>query len=192
VLFLDSDSMILQNMDDLFLLPPSRIAMPRAYWLVGNHQRQLSSQLMLIQPSATEFQRIMDRVDVSGPDTYDVDIIDSLYRDSAMVLPHRPYGMLTGEFRRRDNDHSRYLGSDAEEWDPVAELQRAKYVHFSDWPVPKPWDLDSDIDEARREMQPACVKVNATEDCRSREIWNGFYNTFKTRRKVRILTLSVT
>ncbi|KFA71043.1 hypothetical protein S40288_10442, partial [Stachybotrys chartarum IBT 40288] len=136
VLSLDSDSTILQPMDELFLLPSCPVAMPRAYWLYPE-ESILSSQVMLIQPSTVEFERIMGEIDTAGQDDYDMEIANELYRDSALVLPHRPYNLLTGEFG--NDDHVGYLGSDREEWDPVAVYNEAKFVHFSDWPVPKPW-----------------------------------------------------
>lgn len=129
VLSLDSDSVILQPMDELFLLPACPVAMPRAYWLHPG-KKILSSQVVLIQPSASEFTRVMEMIDSSGTNDYDMEIVNDMYEDSAMVLPHRPYDLVTGEFR--SSDHSAYLGSDAEAWDPVAAFNEAKFIHFSD------------------------------------------------------------
>ncbi|KAF9767781.1 N-acetylglucosaminyltransferase [Fusarium sp. DS 682] len=142
VLSLDSDSTVLQHMDELFLLPPCPVAMPRAYWLYNDNppKKILSSQLMLIQPDDVEFERIVQKMNSIGPNDYDMEIVNSLYLDSAMILPHRKYDMLTAEFRTKD--HAAYLGSDREQWDPNAVLNEAKFVHFSDWPVPKPWIND--------------------------------------------------
>ena len=76
--------------------------MPRAYWL-GFEDHVLSSQLLLLQPSNHEFDRVMNATDNAGDNDYDMDILTTLYRDSAMVIPHRPYDLLTGEFR--GNEH---------------------------------------------------------------------------------------
>ncbi|GFF54519.1 hypothetical protein IFM46972_10042 [Aspergillus udagawae] len=108
--------------------------LPRAYWLNFN-DRVLSSQLMLIQPSTFEFHRIMDEIEKAGSNDYDMEIINHLYRDSALILPHRPYDLLTGEFR--STKHADYLGNAAEPWDPEKVLKEAKFLHFSDWPIPK-------------------------------------------------------
>lgn len=121
-------------MDELFLLPPCPVAMPRAYWLKPN-DRTLSSQVVLIQPSKFEFSRIMSAIDSASTNDYDMEIVNDLYRDSAIVLPHRPYDLLTGEFR--GTNHEAYLGNQLEGWDPYAILSETKYLHFSDWPVPK-------------------------------------------------------
>lgn len=167
-------------MDELFLLPPSPVAMPRAYWLYPEKQI-LSSQLMLVQPSATEFGRVMNETNRAGSDDYDMEIVNTLYKDQALVLPHRPYDMLTAEFRT--DQHARYLGSDDEQWDPVAHLGEAKFVHFSDWPVPKPWIEMSD--SVRNDMQPDCHRhQDGAESCVERDLWNGFYEDFAQRRQV--------
>lgn len=121
-------------MDELFLLPPCPVAMPRAYWLNPN-DRVLSSQVVLIQPSNFEFRRIMHAIANASTNDYDMEIVNDLYRDSAIILPHRPYDLLTGEFRGKN--HAAYLGNPLEGWDPYAILNETKYLHFSDWPVPK-------------------------------------------------------
>lgn len=177
VLSLDSDSVVLQPMDELFLLPDCAMAMPRAYWLYPDKEI-LSSQLMLVRPSAAEFARVMARAEAGGGDDYDMEIVNYLYRDSALVLPHRPYDMLTSEFRAET--HAFYLGTDdPAAWDPVAAFNEAKFLHFSDWPVPKPWIHMSD--SVRESMQPPC-RGNGTEKCVEREMWLGFYSDFANRR----------
>jgi hypothetical protein len=179
--------MILQHMDELFLLPPAPLAAPRAYWLLDNDppQKILSSQLLLVQPSTREFDRIAARIDGAAENEFDMEIVNQLYLDAALVLPHRPYDMLTAEFRRVN--HAPYLGSDAEPWDPVAVYNEAKYVHFSDWPVPKPWY--SMEDAVREEAQPPCVaRDDGTEDCLERELWSSFYEEFAQHRLVSGLT----
>ncbi|AEO64730.1 glycosyltransferase family 8 protein [Thermothielavioides terrestris NRRL 8126] len=180
VLSLDSDSVVLQHMDELFLLPPCPMAMPRAYWLYPE-KKVLSSQVMLLQPSEAEFARVMDKINAAADDDYDMEIVNQLYGDSAMVLPHRPYDLLTGEFRHDPDEHAAYLGSEREKWDPVAAFNEAKFLHFSDWPLPKPWL----VSEAQRlANQPKChQRDGGVESCAEREIWNGIYADFAERRK---------
>jgi len=172
-------------MDELFLLPPCPVAMPRAYWLYPE-KKILSSQLVLIQPSTVEFDRIMKRISNAEGDDYDMEIVNYLYLDSALILPHRPYDILTAEFRRDRDAHTKYLGTDVEEWDPVAIYNEAKFLHFSDWPMPKPWLHASE--KMRKEKEPKCHKVmvdgKEEESCIERDLWNGFYKDFKERREV--------
>jgi alpha-N-acetylglucosamine transferase len=185
VLSLDSDSAVLQTMDELFLIPPSPVAMPRAYWL---GQPFLSSQLVLIQPSHMEYQRVANAIENSTSDEYDMEIFNNLYGRSGFVLPHRPYNLLTGEFR--STSHGNYMGNSEEVWDPEVQLNEAKFLHFSDYPVPKPWlPREPSVME---EYQPKCeqdpVTGNVT-DCRAQNMWLGFYNDFAERRKVHPISL---
>ena len=134
VLHLDSDSTVLQCMDELFLLQPAFVAMPRAYWL-GFEKRILSSQLLLLQPSQYEFDRVMKATEEAGDDIYDMDILTGLYKDSALILPHRPYNLLTAELR--GTEHEKYMGDTRQNWDPDMIMRETKHLHFSDWPLPK-------------------------------------------------------
>lgn len=147
VISLDSDAIVREHMDELFLLPSSAVAMPRAYWL---DQPFLSSQSVVIEPSAREWHRVqqfMNRND-SG---FDMDILNTLYKDTCIIIPHRRYDLITAEFR--SHTHEKYLGAD-ETWDGAKALEEAKFVRFSDWPMPKPWRqaLKSEIEE----HQPKC------------------------------------
>ncbi|KAK9251623.1 nucleotide-diphospho-sugar transferase [Lipomyces tetrasporus] len=181
VLSLDSDSTVLQTMDELFLAPSAPVAMPRAYWL-NFDDRILSAQLILIEPSESEFNRVMNAMNAAKSNDYDMEIVNNLYKDSCLVLPHRPYNLLTGEFR--SDKHSDYLGNSEEEWDPEKIFKEAKFLHFSDWPVPKPWLSASP--SMIQDKQPKCQKNPKTgeeDDCRSRDLWLGFYSDFKQRQQ---------
>lgn len=121
-------------MDELFFLPPCPLGIPRAYWL-NPDERVQSSHLLLIQPSHFEFGRITAAIDNASRSEYDMEIVNNLYKDSALIIPHRPWTILTGEFRGQI--HTKYLGNDQEVWNPHEVLSEAKFIHFSDWPVPK-------------------------------------------------------
>ncbi|KAJ4213966.1 hypothetical protein NW759_010495 [Fusarium solani] len=183
VISLDSDGVVLQLMDELFQLPPCRVAMPRAYWFMKDDppKTTLASHVMVVEPDKVEMERIFQKIETIENTEYDMEVINSLYLDSAMIIPHRPYGLLSAEFRMED--HSQYLGSKKEEWDAVGVLNEAKYVHFSDWPVPKPWVQDSAM---RLQKQPQCPTADGQstqETCVEREIWNRLYTNFAENRK---------
>lgn len=165
-------------MDELFLLPPCPVAMPRAYWL---DDKSLSSQIVLIQPSNMEFMRIMEAINT--PEIgFDMEIVNILYGGSAIVLPHRPYDLLTSEFR--GENHDKYMGNNVEPWDPEAALKESKFLHFSDWPHPKPWIYAGSMTDERK---PKCFPDPSTgqdTDCRAQKLWLGFYSDFARRRKV--------
>ena len=121
-------------MDELFLLPAGPVAMPRAYWL-DPKDRVFTSGILLVEPSPSAFNQIMDGISNADSDVYDMEIMNQLYGNDSMVIPHRPYLLLTGEFRGKN--HEAYLGNAHESWDAEAILKETKYLHFSDWPVPK-------------------------------------------------------
>ncbi|KAH7073080.1 nucleotide-diphospho-sugar transferase [Paraphoma chrysanthemicola] len=179
VIALDSDATVLDNMDELFLLPPTPVAMPRAYWLPDY---KLSSQIIVIQPSETEFARIERAMQTHQDDEYDMDILHKMYASSSMIIPHRKYDLLSAEFR--SDTHDAYLGSREEMWDAKKVLAEAKLVHFSEWPLPKPW-----IKVAQGKLDkytPACRNSTAMgrEDCSDREVWLGLRTDFSARREV--------
>ncbi|EHK19031.1 glycosyltransferase family 8 protein [Trichoderma virens Gv29-8] len=193
VIAIDADVTVLKHMDELFHLPPCPIAMPRAYWLLDDMKSRmtLSSHVMVIQPSEQEFDRIQKRVQLADNDEYDMELLNKLYADTAMVLPHRPFAMISSEFR--ETDHHLYLGSETEEWDPVAVLNEAKTVHFSDHPVPKPWKvhLTTDDQDSITNLEPKCeMKTKDSEsdgeeeDCSGRDAWRQLYADFRERKAV--------
>ncbi|GFF31372.1 glucose N-acetyltransferase 1 [Aspergillus udagawae] len=192
VIHIDSDVTILQKMDELFFLPPAKAAMPRAYWALPD-TKQLSSLLIVIEPSYREFKALMEsaqpalhgQVEVDSNEThrYDMELLNNRYADSALVLPHRQYGLVTGEFRKKD--HRNFFGNDYETWDPDKVLAEAKLVHFSDWPLPKPWVLSNQ--KLLAEILPKCDYKPGTlqeRGCRDREVWKSLYQDFRQRRKV--------
>lgn len=162
-------------MDELFLLPPTPVAIPRAFWL-DPKDHVLSSQIFVVQPSVFEFERITKAIASAGPNDYDMEIVNQLYGESAMIIPHRRYDLLTRAFR--ENLSEAYLGNSVERWDPDAVIKEAKFLHFSDWPVPKPWVPNY---EKMEELKPTCEGENV---CRAKDIWLGFYRDFAFRRQV--------
>lgn len=62
-------------------------------------------------------------------------------------------------------------------------LEEAKFVHFSDWPLPKPWLPHTE--EAYQKKLPVCREVENGQDCRDRDVWTGLYQDFMERREVR-------
>ena len=179
-------------MDELFLLPPFLLAMPHAYWLAPiadsatiiatDEQREtkFTSTIMLVTPSTAEFDRVMAAVDTVGGNAYDMEVVNALYGDTARVLPHRPYVMLSQVLRwETDAERALYLGEGVP-WDAARAVAEAKYVHFSDWPMPKPWlPMPQGL---KMEKQPKCGA--GEETCAARELWNGWYDEYRERKQV--------
>lgn len=193
VIALDSDITLLQSLDDLFLLPQTPIAMPRAYW-ADSKPWPLTSMLMVIKPDEKELEQFKGRMAWGGNNMlvnahrFDMELVNERFEDSALVLPHRPYGLLTGEFRRKAHDHVAYLGDPSEKWDAEKAFKEAKLVHFSDWPLPKPWIMWPH--QGLEEMQPDCGGSHEGT-CPERQIWKHLYDDFRHRRRDICRLLSV-
>ncbi|EON64251.1 hypothetical protein W97_03482 [Coniosporium apollinis CBS 100218] len=218
ILHLDSDITLLKSLDDLFFLPSAPVAMPRAYWMDTN-PKPLTSLLVLLEPSQYESNALMSAAAALAPRPgaraaageagaaaaapaakYDMELLNDRYAPSALVLPHRPLFLLTGEFRLPRASHSAYLGPSPSSptspssvsWDPDQALSSASLVHFSDWPLPKPWIMWPQGQLA--EMVPRCWEKPGTAEekgCRDREVWLGLYADFRKRRKEVCRLLSV-
>jgi hypothetical protein len=114
-------------MDELFLSPSAPVAMPRAYWL---DQPFLSSQRILLGSSQAEWQRIeefMDRDD-SG---FDMDTLNTLYKDSCLILPHRRYNIITGELRGADHSKSRLANREVERFEDTARGEVRSFLRLT-------------------------------------------------------------
>jgi hypothetical protein len=190
ILHIDSDVTIYKHFDDLFFLPPAKVAMPRAYWS-EEKPMPFTSLLVLLEPSAVEFRALVNASwnVAAGAHKYDMELLNERYGESALVLPHRPF-LITGELR--GSDHRAYLGNDYESWDAYQAIADAGLIHFSDWPLPKPWVMWPI--EGMRALRPKC-KVNPgtvlESGCEEREVWMSIYDDFRRRRKDICKLLSV-
>jgi hypothetical protein len=191
VIALDSDVTLLKSIDELFLLPDTPIALPRAYWY-HTDPVPLTTMLMVVRPNAKELQRFKGIIVRGGnsqlveAQKFDMELVNERFEQSALVIPHRPYALLTGVLAGKN--HSAYLGDPLEEWDAQAVYDEAKLVHFSDWPLPKPWIMWPY--EGLAEMQPKCGSEQ-DGSCPERRIWKGLYEDFRARRKSICKLLSV-
>lgn len=184
VIHLDSDITLRKHLDELFLLPQNSVAMTRAYWELPEI-KALTSLFIMLEPDEREAKRLFDAAspDRRKDNMFDMEIVNAEYGDSAMVLPHRKLVLLSGEFRAKN--HEKYLGNAYEKWDPARVLQDSTILHFSDWPLPKPWIMWPR--NLLTEMMPTCENNpgTATESgCENRKIWLELYNDFRKRRKV--------
>jgi len=183
VLHLDSDITIFKHMDGLFMAPKTSVALVRSYWRLPT-VKELASSFVLLEPSELEFQQltISARSELLGTAGGSSKVLNRFYGDSAMVLPHREYGLLSEEFR--SEAHTAFLGNNMEVWDPEKVLKQASLVRFSDEPLPKPWIMWPH--KLIGEIMPKCkLGELGNDDCRNKKIWMELYDDFRKRRKVR-------
>jgi hypothetical protein len=136
---------------------------------------------MLLQPSTSTFSLIQNAIKSATRGIYDMEIINSLFGNKCSLLPQNEYALLTGEFR--STEHRAFYGQ--EEWDSEKVMREAKFVHFSDYPFPKPWE-ESTVKEQHLSVPKCQIDGEGKEDCRAKDIWVGLYKDFKMRRKVRV------
>ncbi|GJD00232.1 glucose N-acetyltransferase [Colletotrichum higginsianum] len=186
VLAFDSDSQVLNSMDHYFLAPMAAVAVPRAYWLNEKDtpvvKQVLGSHVMLLEPNKARYEKIVQEALQSGD--FDMEVMNHMFKDSAMILPHRRLALLTGEFRAKE--HKKYLAPDEdEEWNAMGEVSRSYLVHFSDWPLPKPWRAHSDAQW--QAALPDCPEDDKDKPdrprCADRTMWTGIYTDFKADRE---------
>ncbi|KAL8753522.1 MAG: hypothetical protein Q9199_004993 [Rusavskia elegans] len=185
VLYLASDVTLLKTLDELFLLLSTPVAMMREHWSLPS-KKVLTPRLILLEPSDDEFERLSTSVrpDIRQDGDNDADILNRFYGDTALVLPHQAYGLLSSEFRTED--HRRYIGNTYNLWDPEDALRVASLIHFIDEPFPKPWIMWPHALLA--EQHPKCK----AEDCRNKDAWMTLYDDFRRRRKDVCALLSAT
>ncbi|KAL2823011.1 hypothetical protein BJX63DRAFT_417401 [Aspergillus granulosus] len=148
------------------------VAVARAYWLNDKDTnlkgQMLGSHVMLIEPNEGNFRRILAETKSSG--AFDMEVLNRLFADSAMILPHRRYALLTGEFRNKD--HQWYLAEDQDaEWHAVAEVSRAYLLWLphseAQWQAALPECGEDEV-----------VETVDRPRCADRLMWTGLYEDY--------------
>jgi alpha-N-acetylglucosamine transferase len=180
VVAIDSSSMVRHNLDELFLIPSTPLAMPYVYFGEPDGW-QFSSQLMIITPSKQSFARISEAVNGSQFMEHDTAILERLFYGQIIKIPQRPFALMSGEYRRAS--HDRYIGNRFPKvWDPDRILSEARILHFSDYPLPKPWEMASREMLNRHMPQCKSSEFGAT-DCKDREVWTDIYREYRNKRE---------
>ncbi len=127
IVFLDADTIPLQDLDHLFSLEFSeQVAAPDAYWL---DDLDVTTVLLLVKPSLELWKRIQKRFSSAAENNYfDMDIVNVEFKNEIYMLPAE-YSCLNSEWE--DLDRPFYFG------DPEKSFQRIKVVHFT--AIGKPW-----------------------------------------------------
>jgi hypothetical protein len=181
VIVLGTDSIVLNSMDELFFLPPTPLAMPYVYWSKPAGWR-FSNQIMVIQPSSAVFSEFEKTIKNAGRGETDLGIIYKICNNKTLMrLPQRPYHILSEEFRLNEKEHSRYLGTSQEKWEPGGILRETKLVHLFDPPIPEPWIASKRM---WQKYTPRCIPTTYRRfNCGNRDAWAKFYNDYENRRR---------
>ncbi|CUM52522.1 uncharacterized protein AC631_05518 [Debaryomyces fabryi] len=182
-----------------------------------NHRHNFfATHIMVLKPSSKTFKELKGyvhnpwlwsfykRQSLRSNTDYDMEILNKFIDDSLQenedfkvgILPHKVYGVLTGEFR--ELLHEAFLSEPQflpfvtselnDQWLPSEIIRNVKLIHFSDSPIPKPWEginkidfynslriycNDKDFDEVVYNSEfPTQWKPRLTTDCDSVNFWN--------------------
>lgn len=181
IVTLDAGSVVKYNLDELFLIPATPLAMPYIYW--GQPEDwQFSTQLMIMTPSKASFSRITDTIKGNEMAEHDTSILEKLFHGKIIKIPQRPFALLPGEYRRKSHDN--YLEKRwPKRWNADEIHREARIVYFSDYPIPKPW-IKANQELINRHM-PRCdeSKGFGASNCRDRQVWLKLYSDYGEKRK---------
>lgn len=187
IVYFDNDGLIGKNMDELFLLPSADLILPQAWWLpevMG--KKPLCSALMVVEPSKELHQKAQKLQSLALDTEYDMEVINKVADERSRILPHRRHFLLSSLFRTTAG-RANYLDTieqndPAVKWNATDEFSKAFYIHFSDYPTPKPWKIDQSMEgrAAYSEATEPC-KSHGEDDpeCISGRIWRGLYGAFQ-------------
>ncbi|KAI8908030.1 nucleotide-diphospho-sugar transferase [Gorgonomyces haynaldii] len=148
IVFIDSDTLIMRNLDHLFLLPPIETYWaPRAYWL---NQPFITSVLLVVDPKFGQLQKLRDWLKHEKGNVFDMDTLNLMWINKAGILPEE-YTILDKDFdERKPENRKRY--------------ESAYIVHFSA-SIGKPWNTP------RREL-----KIDPNKDPILYEVFNLYWD----------------
>ncbi|KAF8422751.1 hypothetical protein EV426DRAFT_605317 [Tirmania nivea] len=90
MIIMDSDQLIMRNLDHLFDLPPVEIAAPRTYWSSNkNVPFGSTTTLMVARPSKSLWKKMQDAMGTLRGGEYDMDLVQRVFGNEIMTLPGR-------------------------------------------------------------------------------------------------------
>ena len=60
---------------------------------------EVSSLIIILQPSDLEFVRIIRRIAAAGLGEYEMEVLITVYKDSALISPHSQYDLASQVFQ---------------------------------------------------------------------------------------------
>ncbi|OQR84390.1 hypothetical protein ACHHYP_13438 [Achlya hypogyna] len=147
LIYIDSDTVIMRNLDELFNLPHAMYWAPRAYWL-EHLQPFITSVLLVVDPDNDLFEHLQVAISQQKEVQYDMDILNIEWQHQVGILPSE-YVVLTTHLQE---DMNKYLFG----YKTFEERVKHTYIHhFSYSPqYNKPWNMNVDQIERRPNIIP--------------------------------------
>lgn len=168
IIFLDSDSLVLKSLDELFYLPSVSLAAPRAYWIdpgplkpncgsatwrpddgpeVGLQQK-FTSALMVVEPSKLVWERLQAKYWPDGKanftNMFDMDLLNVEFKDEVMLLPGSQLLRLSSDWGPDGRIANRHIPGNKEILDE--EFFNSTYVLHFTW-AGKVWSMSTEVFE---------------------------------------------
>ncbi|CAH01694.1 glucose N-acetyltransferase [Kluyveromyces lactis] len=167
----------------------------------SDNKVNFATHLMVIKPDVTMANDIRDNIlprYLKAKEEYDTDLINEelynfkeliyyqfkifrkiqyLFKPSVLILPYTKYGLLTKSIddkRQKDLLKNAILGYERKEKDDL--IQDAKFIHFSDYPLSKPW-FYSNADDIQ------CSKKYSISD-ENCQLWKSLYKEYLESRAI--------
>lgn len=144
LLFMDSDSMPLQNLDHMFMFPDMPVVAPCPYW-EPKQQPKFVSWLMLVMPNENSFKKLLKRAS-DMPSQADMETFNDVFKKEMILLPSY-YGLLNSEWENDGNiafhNHDKDIYTKA----PIVHytIKGKPWQHAKDFFKGKLWDIEADL-----------------------------------------------
>lgn len=144
LLFMDSDSMPLQNLDHMFMFPDAPVVAPCPYW-EPEQQPKFVSWFMLVMPNENSFNTLLKRAS-DMPSQPDMETFNDVFKKEMILLPSY-YGLLNSEWENDRNiafhNHDKDIYTKA----PIVHytIKGKPWQHAKDFFKGKLWDIEADL-----------------------------------------------
>ncbi|KDO15939.1 hypothetical protein SPRG_18526 [Saprolegnia parasitica CBS 223.65] len=142
---MDSDVIVVKNLDELFNLPHAVFWAPRAYWL-EDKQPHITSVLLVVDPDNTLFQHLEYAIENEVQVLFDMDVLNEAWRHVAGILPSE-FMVLTANLKENVD---RYLFG----YKSLDDRVNHTYMYHFSGGHSKPWLMDSDTIERQPDVIP--------------------------------------
>ncbi|KAI5818536.1 nucleotide-diphospho-sugar transferase [Pyronema omphalodes] len=190
IIILDSDQLVMKNLDHLFQLPEVDIAAPSMYW-GGGSSLSVTTALMVGTLSDKLWTIIDYALNHMRNDEYDMDLINKVMLRRLMVLPGR-YTTLNSHWEAQDTP-GWFKGIKTSPHATDAEMEElykmVEVLHFT--AIDKPWNVDpeslqqSRVHSGKAEVHPLLVEQFREWHRDAKEVCSSFWSWEKEQAALR-------